>query len=62
MFKNKKESSVEKKRQEAVETWGDFLVAEVDYAVNLTGVHECLSMFTEWEMDQHVSILKHIYL
>jgi hypothetical protein len=62
MFKGKKESSKEKKRQEAVEQWGGLIVNEVEYAVGLNGVSECLTMFTEWEMYYHVDVLKHMYL
>lgn len=62
MFKGKKESSKEKKRQEAVEQWGELIVHEVEYAIGLSNVAECLTMFTEWDMYHHVDVLKHIYL
>jgi hypothetical protein len=62
MFKSKKESTFEKRQQQAVDQWGEFVVSEVVHAVELVGIHDCLIMFTEWEMDTHVNILKTMYL
>lgn len=61
MYK-KKESTREKKKQEAIDNWGEFIVMEVERAVTLTDVQDCLIMFKEWDMEIHEKVLKQIYL
>jgi hypothetical protein len=62
MFNQKSEMSFEKKVQEAVDTYGQFVVDEVLHAVELTDdVKEAFNMFNEFDQYQHCEVLKLIY-
>lgn len=62
MFKPKEEPTFEKKVQDAIDEYGQFVVDEVMNAIELTDdVKGAYMMFLEFEQHQHVAAMKTIY-
>lgn len=62
MFKPKEEPTFEKKVQDAIDEYGQFVVDEVMNAVELTDdVKGAYMMFLEFEQHSHVAAMKIIY-
>jgi len=61
MFKQKQESTLDKKIQDAVEQFGKTTVDEVLTSVEYGNVEEALIMFQEFDQYTHIDVLKFIY-
>jgi hypothetical protein len=61
MYQKSPEPPFQKKVEDAIAEYGNFIVEEVLHVVEISGVDNAYTMFQEFEQYEHCQIIKQLY-